>query len=154
MIYILQWYLFNDRIVTKVTEQAVKTCEAYLLFYVKKHHETQKEEVKRVVEQVTQAENSLVTTWKENNDTADNATALNDDATKVTSANTSTVPNTILLSMTSTNHTANAAIDTQSIRYISRHWIQKLQILHRMEPLDNRDLCCPHGIPYLLPKVY
>lgn len=37
------------------------------------------------------------------------------------------------------------------VYYISRHYLKKLQIFQRMEPIDNRDLCCGHGIPDELP---
>ena len=38
-------------------------------------------------------------------------------------------------------------------RYVSRYWIKKMEVLGRPEPIDNRDLCCPHGIPKPLPLV-
>ena len=33
------------------------------------------------------------------------------------------------------------------VRYISKYWLKKLEVFQRPEPLDNRDLCCPHGLP-------
>lgn len=29
--------------------------------------------------------------------------------------------------------------------YISKNWLKKIQVLGRVEPIDNRDLCCRHG---------
>lgn len=41
--------------------------------------------------------------------------------------------------------------DKLAARFISKHWMKKMEILGRPEPIDNRNLCCPHGVPKALP---
>ena len=36
-------------------------------------------------------------------------------------------------------------------RFISRQYVKKVSVLGRVEPIDNRDLLCVHGVPYELP---
>ena len=36
-------------------------------------------------------------------------------------------------------------------RFISRQYAKKVSVLGRVEPIDNRDLLCVHGVPYELP---
>lgn len=51
------------------------------------------------------------------------------------------------------HNAAQTATAGKGVRYVSRHWIKKMEVLGRPEPIDNRDLCCPHGMPKPLPKV-
>jgi ubiquitin carboxyl-terminal hydrolase 20/33 len=37
--------------------------------------------------------------------------------------------------------------------YVSKQWLRKLEIFHRPEPIDNRDLCCEHGKSFDLSTI-
>ena len=37
-------------------------------------------------------------------------------------------------------------------RYVSRRWLKKVNFLANFGPVDNRDLCCPHGVSELRPN--
>lgn len=39
------------------------------------------------------------------------------------------------------------------VRYVSKYWLKKMEVFGRPEPIDNRDLCCSHGLPKPLPYV-
>ena len=37
-------------------------------------------------------------------------------------------------------------------RFLSRQFVKRVSVLGRVEPIDNRDLLCSHGVPYELPS--
>jgi len=46
---------------------------------------------------------------------------------------------------------SSAGGNSKPLRYVSRYWLKKMEVLGRPEPIDNRDLCCAHGISKSLP---
>jgi ubiquitin carboxyl-terminal hydrolase 20/33 len=63
-----------------------------------------------------------------------------------------TVKGDLLSKLASAHITGNVSgTSKKPFRYVSRYWLKKMEVLGRPEPVDNRDLCCPHGIPRSLP---
>lgn len=60
---------------------------------------------------------------------------------------------TVAAAASSASASPSPSAASRPYRYVSRYWLKKMEVLGRPEPIDNRDLCCPHGIPKPLPLV-
>jgi ubiquitin carboxyl-terminal hydrolase 20/33 len=57
-----------------------------------------------------------------------------------------------VLSAASSTPTSAGGHVSKPLRYVSRYWLKKMEVLGHPMPIDNRDLCCSHGMPQSLPS--
>jgi len=121
-----QWYEFDDKIVSPIDEEKVAKMEAYILFYARKHPTEPIQRLIKQVEAVTVQTNA-----------AANANSASNTARSTPASPSASSP--------------SSASNRSNICYISRYWLKKVEVLGRPEPIDNRDLCCEHGMPLPIP---
>ena len=125
--------LFASLVVTEISEEKVAKIEAYVLFYGRKHKPTALQRILKQIDAITIRD---VHSHPSSSPAAASSSSASSSSSAASPAPAPSTPSS----------------SSKPFRYVSRYWLKKMEVLGRPEPIDNRDLCCPHGLPKPLPK--